>query len=277
MCSFAYCYITHLNVEPDWLSITGKAGSRGTPYSSHNWGCISSLVSTRGVPVGNLLYKSMSALLPLENHLPLGDLRVNTSNYSWTYQSKLCVPSLCISSSSSVYFSIKKTYHRSVQTLYSGGSFLDWGFLASHCSQKLIMDFSVDWMHKCLWWLYLTHWLLRDEHCTDEDSLPHLSGSRVGSSSVYNKILPAMLEETAGLCAEEGVLNCHFCPWISWFFVHIFQVGLLSCRFALYYSALLAFFNVIIITRYLIISNLCIIFIYSTPLYINSLILHVKC
>ena len=59
-----------------------------------------------------------------------------------------------------------------------------------------------------------------DVCCTDMVHFLILSGGGGGNSVIDNKGLQAVLEGMGSLFAEEGAANkCHFCLYITWFFV----------------------------------------------------------
>ena len=53
----------------------------------------------------------------------------------------------------------------------------------------------------------LTHWLLRDRCSTDKDSLPQSFRLKGRGSSIYIKILPAVMKEWTDCCASEDAPN----------------------------------------------------------------------
>ena len=70
----------------------------------------------------------------------------------------------------------------------------------------------------------------------------NLSGDGRGRLSVYNKSLLTMLEEWAGWCAKEGVLNnVTFALNFAIFLVHLFRVGMVWCTIVIYWSAISPF------------------------------------
>ena len=86
---------TYQNQCGSWPSLLRSVGTWVTPASSHSWGYVSSLDSTRDKSLGILMYQSMSALLQL-----------GKSPTSWCLEVECFQPpqglsvELCVSSSS---------------------------------------------------------------------------------------------------------------------------------------------------------------------------------
>ena len=93
------------------------------------------------------MYHSISALLHFIKSTTSGDLGVELFQPVLEISGKLCLPSSCISSSSSVQVS-GRTYHRSIQAFDSSGTMLDGGSLASHNSQHVGRHSLVQSCHK---------------------------------------------------------------------------------------------------------------------------------
>ena len=113
--------------------------------------------------------------------------------------------------------------------------------------------------------------------CTDRVSLPSLSGSDGGNSSIYVKCLPAVLEGMGKLVYSRGcAIQCHMCSkLVNFWFIYLGLAwpGIQLVFIVLLFSALSEPHHLHKAFNHPVISMLFIIFIYRILLLMNVLIL----
>ena len=160
----------------------------------------------------------------LESPPPLGVLGLNDFKHPWTFQVSYVFPSPTLSPLVLSRFLVEHVKDQLRHLILLAPCWMEAAWLHTvlnmladvlqECPiiKDLVMDVLVGHMLKGLPYLHLTIWLLTDVCYTDRVLFFSLLGSGGGNSSIYVKVLPAVLEGMGQLvCLRECIKQCHIC------------------------------------------------------------------